>query len=657
LLVNFKKNILSSYYYQYKEVTAAQDEVSVAQELQRNILNGKKRCISCFPIPEDGDNAIVEQLRKRAKWDNNDYVCRGLIFNGMSDSLFDIYQSVESSKELWDSLDAKYMAEDASSKKFLVSNIINYKMTDSRPVFEQYNELLDFKHTLKHLKEELTLVELGTHLHIEESFRNDNKGKRKHQDNTRANPNKKAKHTCWKCGKTGHIKRDCKGVNVGNKANASGTKVLVDGSSKSLKATLSLGNKKYFVTFIDDASRFCYVYLLHTKDEALDKFKVFKTKVKLQQGSMIKRFRTDMGVSINFIIESIDAIFDEILFFLIPRPSINDPKGTKHIGGSVVPEKVTKEVVKQPEPELRKIKRNMPLKNFRPGFQSYLIEETKDEIFKRKLKVDGTIEKFKARLVIQGFRQKLGINYFDTYALVACISTIRLLIAMASIKNLIIHQMDVKTSFLNGELDEEVYTNQHRGFIMPSNKNKEFLSSKFFMKDMEKAGVILGIRIKHRSNEIAISQSYYIEKVLKKFNFFDCTPVNTPMDTSKKLMPNIGQAVSQLENSRVIGFLMHAMSRTRPNIAFAVGKLSKYTSNPGTQHWQAIQRVLKYLKKTMDYRLTYIGYSSVLEEYTDASWINNTKDNSSTSGWVFLLGGGAQFLGLPRSKLALLVQQ
>nr|GEZ57239.1 zinc finger, CCHC-type [Tanacetum cinerariifolium] len=123
------------------------------------------------PIPEDGDNAIVEQLRKRAKWDNNDYVCRGLIFNGMSDFLFDIYQSVESSKELWDSLDAKYMAEDASSKKFLISKIVNYKMTDSRPVFEQYNELLDFKHTLKHLKEELTLVELGRHLHIEESFR------------------------------------------------------------------------------------------------------------------------------------------------------------------------------------------------------------------------------------------------------------------------------------------------------------------------------------------------------------------------------------------------------------------------------------------------------------------------------------------------------
>ncbi|GJT49990.1 hypothetical protein Tco_0976147 [Tanacetum coccineum] len=86
---------------------------------------------------------------------------------------------------------------------------------------------------------------------------------------------------------------------------------------------------------------------------------------------------------------------------------------------------------------------------------------------------------------------------------------------------------------------------------------------------------------------------------------------------------------------------MYAMTCTRPDIAFAVGRLSKYTSNPSTQHWQAIQRVLKYLKKTMDYKLTYISYPSVLEGYTDTSWISNTEDNSSTSGWVFQLGGDA----------------
>ncbi|GJU44243.1 zinc finger, CCHC-type containing protein [Tanacetum coccineum] len=306
-------------------------------------------------------------------------------------------------------------------------------------------------------------------------------------------------------------------------------------------------------------------------------------------------------------------------------------------------------------------------------------------IFKIKLKVDGTIEKFKAMLAIQGFKQKSRIDYFDTYALVARISVIRLLIAIASIHNLINHHMDMKTTFLNSELDKEVYINQPQGFIMPGNENKvcklikslyelkqapkqwhqkfdevvlsnsyllnqvdkcvyskfdkfgngviiclyvddmlifctnqvqvdltkEFLSSRLSMKDMGEADVILGIMIKHESNGITISQSHYTEKVPKKFNYFDCTPVSTPMDTSEKLMFNNGHVVSQLEYSRVIGRLMYAMTCTGSEIAFVVYKLS---------------------------RLTYTG---VLKGYTDASWISNTEDNSSTSGWVFLLGGGA----------------
>ncbi|GJU42966.1 hypothetical protein Tco_1200232 [Tanacetum coccineum] len=114
-------------------------------------------------ILDDGDDAIVYQLRKRAKWDNDDYVCKGLILIGMSDSLFDIYHNVESSKELWDSLEAKYMAEDASSKKFTQHKM---NMDESIQVSCIIDKLppswKDFKHTLKHLKDELTLVELGS---------------------------------------------------------------------------------------------------------------------------------------------------------------------------------------------------------------------------------------------------------------------------------------------------------------------------------------------------------------------------------------------------------------------------------------------------------------------------------------------------------------
>ncbi|GJZ74757.1 zinc finger, CCHC-type containing protein [Tanacetum coccineum] len=223
--------------------------------------------------------------------------------------------------------------------------------------------------------------------------------------------------------------------------------------------------------------------------------------------------------------------------------------------------------------------------------------------------------------------------------------------------------MDVKTAFLNDKLDEDVYMNQPKGFIMLGNENKvcklinslyglkqapkqwnqkfnevvlsngyllnkvdkyvdltkKFLSSRFSMKDMGEVDFILSIRIKHVSNGIAVSQSYYFQKVLKKFNYYDCSLVSTPMDTSEKLMPNNGKVVSQLKYSRVSGCLMHVMTCTRPDISFVVGKLSRYTSNSSTQHWHAIQMVLEYLKKTMDNSLTYTGYPLVLEGYTGAS--------------------------------------
>ncbi|GJY71917.1 retrotransposon protein, putative, ty1-copia subclass [Tanacetum coccineum] len=87
-------------------------------------------------------------------------------------------------------------------------------------------------------------------------------------------------------------------------------------------------------------------------------------------------------------------------------------------------------------------------------------------IFKKKLRPDGTIEKYKARLVAKGYRQKEGQDFFDTYSPVTRITSIRTLIAISAIHNLIIYQMDVKTAFLNGELDEEIYMQQPEGFVV-----------------------------------------------------------------------------------------------------------------------------------------------------------------------------------------------
>nr|GEW56937.1 zinc finger, CCHC-type [Tanacetum cinerariifolium] len=249
------------------------------------------------------------------------------------------------------------------------------------------------------------------------------------------------------------------------------------------------------------------------------------------------------------------------------------------------------------------------------------------------------IYKFKARLVIQGFGRKEGIDYFDTHALIARITTIRLFLALAAIHNLVIHEMDVKTAFLNDQVD----------------KTKKFLSSRFSMKDMGEADVIFGIKIKRENKEIVITQSHYIEKTLRKFNREDCSPVSTPMNPVEKLKPNTGEPVYQLEYSRAIGCLMYAMTSTRPDIAYVVGRLSRFIINPIRQHWKAITRVFKYLRGTKDYGLSYVGYPSVLEGYSDASWINHVEDSSSTSGWVFLLEE-VPFHGLPKSKHASMVQ-
>ncbi|GJV58374.1 zinc finger, CCHC-type containing protein [Tanacetum coccineum] len=452
-----------------KTSSALEDFISVVFVPDRNIVV----YVLTTSMPELVEDATVEAIRIRAKWENDDYICRGHILNGMSDSLFDVYTNVESAKELWDSLESKYIAEDSSSKKFLLP-----------PSWK------DFKHTLKHGKDDLSLVQHGNHLRIEESLRAQdsdkgkgkevggpsvnmteegknkhnkrNKGKkRSNKNNSGSSSNKKPKLECWKCGKTGHFKRDCQSGKKNN-ANAGGSgkgskdqsqdqgqnlvhvwnsfvkyfvsliykafyvqvdtiawwidsgatthvckdrcwfetfepvedgsvlymsdeyfapvhgkesvalefssgktvtlfnvlyvpklrKNLVSGlvlnkygykmlemskddliptidenpekcttcmltkitrkpfqsiTRKSVilelihsdvcdfHATPSLGNKKYVITFIDDASRFCYVYLLHAKDEGLDKFRIYKTEVELQQNDLIKTLRTDRG--------------------------------------------------------------------------------------------------------------------------------------------------------------------------------------------------------------------------------------------------------------------------------------------------------------------------------------------------------------------------
>lgn len=107
-------------------------------------------------------------------------------------------------------------------------------------------------------------------------------------------------------------------------------------------------------------------------------------------------------------------------------------------------------------------------------------------IFKTKLKLDGSIDKYKARLVVKGYKQK-GLDLFDTYSPVTRITSIRVVIAIAALHNLEIYQMDIKTPFLNGEFKEEIYTEQPESFIAPRNENKVcFVKSMYGFKQTPK---------------------------------------------------------------------------------------------------------------------------------------------------------------------------
>ena len=170
---------------------------------------------------------------------------------------------------------------------------------------------------------------------------------------------------------------------------------------------------------------------------------------------------------------------------------------------------------------------------------------------------------------------------------------------------------------------------------------KKMLSSKFNMKDLSVADVILGIKISRTFGGLILSQSHYIEKLLYKFDKDESNIARTPVDINLHLSKNIGQSISQLEYSCIIGSIMYVLNCTRPDIAYSVSKLSRYTSNPGVDHWKAIIRVLRYLRYTQNYGLHYTRYLVVLEGYSDANWISDMKDTKSTSGYVFTHGGAA----------------
>ncbi|KAL5770994.1 hypothetical protein ACOSP7_015148 [Xanthoceras sorbifolium] len=343
-------------------------------------------------------------------------------------------------------------------------------------------------------------------------------------------------------------------------------------------------------------------------------------------------------------------------------------------------------------------------------------------VFRIKEEHNGN-KRYKARMVVKGFQQKEGIDYNEIFSPVVKLTTIRLVLKIVAAENLHLEQLDVKTAFLHGDLEEEIYMRQPEGFKEAGKENlvcrlkkslyglkqaprqwykkfdsfmsnsgftrcqanhrcyikrfdnsfiilllyvddmlvagsdmqeimnlKRELSKQFAMKDLGAAKQILGMRIKRdtKSGTLLLSQAEYIKKVLSRFNMQDAKPVSTPLGVhfrlSKEQSPKTEEErthMAKVPYASAIGSLMYAMVCTRPDIAQAVGAVSRYMNNPGKIHWEAVKWILRYLRGTTNKTLCFKGGDTTLTGYVDADLAGNVDIRKSTTGYVYTLGGTA----------------
>ncbi|WVZ80284.1 LOW QUALITY PROTEIN: hypothetical protein U9M48_027775 [Paspalum notatum var. saurae] len=302
---------------------------------------------------------------------------------------------------------------------------------------------------------------------------------------------------------------------------------------------------------------------------------------------------------------------------------------------------------------------------------------------------EGNIVRNKARLVAKGYSQVEGIDFGETFALVARLEAIRFLLAYASHHDMKLYQMDVKSAFLNGYINELVYVEQPLGFEYPSNPNhvyrdfliekgftigqvgttlftkktdndlfvcqvyvifgstneeycKEFgkmMAKEFEMSMIGELNFFLGFQIKQLKEGTFVYQEKYTRDLLKRFKMDDCKPIKTPMATNTKLDPDeSGIKVDQTHYRPIIGSLLY-LCASRPDIMFSVCMCARFQADPKESHLTAVKRILRYLKHTPSIGLWYPkGASFELLGYTDSYFAECRVERKSTSGGCYLLG-------------------
>ncbi|GJS36478.1 retrovirus-related pol polyprotein from transposon TNT 1-94 [Tanacetum coccineum] len=252
----------------------------------------------------------------------------------------------------------------------------------------------------------------------------------------------------------------------------------------------------------------------------------------------------------------------------------------------------------------------------------------------------------------KGLTTEEGIDFEESFAPVARIEAIRIFIANAATKNMIIYQMDVKTAFLNGDLQEEVFVSQPEGFEDQENPTHVYRLKKalYGLKKSTRACVMThsqspdvqtissGFHL-NACNLFSKEMSLQISDVEMKYGMDLSDPVDTPMVDRLKLDEDLmGTPVDQTRFRGMVGSLMY-LTASRPDLVFAVCMCARYQAKPTKKHFEAIKRVFRYLKEPFTWVFWYPKDNAMsLTAYADADHAGCQDSRRSTSG-------SAQFLG------------
>ncbi|GKB38745.1 putative ribonuclease H-like domain-containing protein [Tanacetum coccineum] len=296
-------------------------------------------------------------------------------------------------------------------------------------------------------------------------------------------------------------------------------------------------------------------------------------------------------------------------------------------------------------------------------------------VFRNKKDERGIVIRNKARLVAQGYTQEEGIDYDEVFAPIARIEAIRLFLAYASFKDFMVYQMDVKSAFLYGKIEEEVYVCQPPGFEDPDFPDRVYKVEKalyglhqaprawyetlstylldngfqrgkidktlfikrhkgdiLLMSSMGELTFFLGLQVQQKKDGIFISQDKYVVEILKKFRFTEVKTTSTPMETQKPLLKDEdGEEVDVHMYRSMIGSLMYLTS-SRPDIMFVVCACARYQVNPKVSHLHVVKRIFKHLKGQPKLGLWYLKDSLFnLVACTDSDYAGASLDMKSTT--------------------------